>query len=158
MPSEASQIEAIGLMAAHESALAELYRTCARQFPEHQDFWSRLAEDEVRHARWVAGFADDVKRGTAEVNPGRFESESMLASLDAVKERRAEAQTGEPSLLDALSSAKKFEDELIESRYFEIFDEDAPGLKALLRRLQAETLVHRRRVTEAWEKKGGKTF
>jgi hypothetical protein len=151
MPSEADQIEAIGLMAAHESALAELYRTYAGQFPEHQDFWSGLAGDEVRHARWVAGFADDVKRGTAEVNPGRFESESMLASLDAVKERRAEAQTGEPSLLDALSSAKKFEDELIESRYFEIFDEDAPELKDLLKVLKAETEVHRKRVTEALE-------
>ena len=152
MPSEVEQIEAIGLMAAHESALAELYRTYAGQPSGPQDLWSRLAEDEVRHARWIAGFADGVKRGTTEVNPGRFSSQSVLASLDKVRERVAEAQGGEVALLDALSAAKDFEEELIESRYFEIFQQDAPELKDLLARLQAETLAHRRRVTAAWER------
>ncbi|MBN1458493.1 MAG: hypothetical protein JXA57_03090 [Armatimonadetes bacterium] len=157
MPSEVQQIETIGLMAAHESALAELYRTYATLFDDRQSFWSELADDEVRHARWVAGFADEVKAGTVHVKPGRFSSASILGSLDRVKERLQEAQNAEPSSFDALAIARKFEDDLIESHYFEIFDDDAPGMKDLLKRLQAETLAHRKRVTEAWEKERGRT-
>jgi hypothetical protein len=151
MPSEADQIETIGLMAAHESALAELYRAYAGLFDDHHDFWTRLADDEVRHARWIAGFADGVKAGHVHVNPGRFSSESILSSLDRARKRRQEAESGEPSSLEALSIAREFEDELLESRYFEVFDEDAPELKDLLKVLEAETEMHRKRATEALE-------
>jgi len=155
MPSERDQIETIGLMAAHESALAELYRAYATLFSDQQSFWRELADDEVRHARWVAGFADEVKAGAVYVKPGRFSSASILASLDQVRERVKEAENGEPSLLDALRIAVKLENDLIEGHYFEIFDDDAPGMKDLLRKLQAQTLSHRTRVTKAWEKESG---
>lgn len=157
MRSEVAQIETLGLMAAHESALAELYGTYATLFDDRQSFWSELSDDEVRHARWVAGFADEVKAGIIHVKPGRFSSVSILGSLDHVRERIDEAERGEPSVLEALAIARKFEDDLIESRYFEIFDDDAPGMKDLLKRLQAETLAHRKRVTEVWEKESAET-
>lgn len=157
MPSAAEQIQTLGLMAAHESALAELYRIYATLFDDRQSFWSELSDDEVHHGRWVAGFADEVKAGAIHVKPDRFSSESVLASLDQVRERLQEAQNAEPSALEALAIARKFEDDLIEGCYFEIFDDDAPGMKDLLERLQAETLAHRQRVTEAWEEECERT-
>jgi len=156
MPAEADQIHTIGLMAAHESALADLYRVYADKFVGQMEFWRQLADDEVSHARWIAGFADDVKAGTIEVDPGRFSSESILASLDQVRGHVQEVEDDDLSFLDALAAAKKFEEGLIESRYFEVFEDDAPELKELLTKLEGETEAHRKRVTEMWESAGGK--
>jgi len=156
MPAEAAQIETIGLMAAHESALADLYRAYADKFVDQRDFWRQLADDEVRHARWIAGFADDVKAGTTAVNPGRFSSKSILASLDEVRGHVHEIEDDDLSFVDALLVAKKFEDGLIESRYFEIVEDDGPELRDLLTKLEGETNVHRGQVAGALEAAGGK--
>ncbi|HUU54800.1 MAG TPA: hypothetical protein VMY87_07765 [Armatimonadota bacterium] len=157
MPSEAEQIQTLGLMAAHESALADLYRAYAKKLPSYQDFFNGLAADEVLHARMVAGFVDDVKTRKVSVKPGRFSSQSILSSLDFTKERVAEAERGGVSLMQALSTAKDLEDELIERKYFGIFEDDGPELTRLLERLAAETEAHRRKVTEAWERERGES-
>ncbi len=152
MPAEADQIQTIGMMAAHESAVADLYRAYSRRFPERSEFFDALAEDEVRHARMIAGFADDVKAGKVQIDPGRFSAATVLSSLDLVRKRVTEAGRAEITVLDALSTAKDLEHELIEQRYFEIAEGDAPELKGLLETLAAETDEHRQRVVEAWRK------
>jgi len=157
MPSEAEQIETIGLMAAHESVIADLYRAYADQLAECRDFFLGLAADEVGHARMIAGFADDVKAGKVQVDPGRFSSESVLSSLDFVRARVAEAKRGRISLLAALSTSKDLEDALIERRYFEMLEEDGPELTQLLSTLAEETETHRRKVAEAWEREQGES-
>src|SRR4030042_1818580 len=106
MPSEVEQIHTLGLMAAHESALADLYRAYAKKLPSHQDFFNSLAADEVLHARMVAGFVDDVKARKVYVKPGRFSAQSILSSLDFAKARVAEAERGGVSLVEALSTGK----------------------------------------------------
>ena len=157
MPSEAEQIQTLGLMAAHESALADLYRAYAKKLPGYEDFFNSLAADEVLHARMVAGFVDDVKARKVYVRPGRFSSQSILSSLDFTKERVAEAERGEVSLMEALSTARDLEDGLIERKYFEVFEDDGPELMKLLARLAGETEAHRRKVAEAWERERGES-
>ena len=152
MPSEAEQIQTIGLMAAHESAIADLYRAYADHLAKYRDFFLGLAADEVLHARMVAGLAVDVWAGKVQVRAGRFSVESILSSLDFAKARVAEAERGEVSLVEALSTAKNVEEGLIERRYFEIFEDDGPELMELLQRLAAETEGHRARVAAAWER------
>jgi hypothetical protein len=151
MHSPADQVETIGLMSAHESAIAELYRAYGKRFPEHKELFDGLATDEVRHARQIARFADKVRAGAVHVDAGRFSAESILASLDDMRDRMAEANEAELSFAGALSAAIKIEDALIERRYFEIFDDDTPELKELLRVLEAETEEHRQRLGTAWE-------
>jgi len=157
MPSEVEQIQTLGLMAAHESVLADLYRAYAKKLPRYQDFFNSLAADEVLHARMVAGFVDDVKARKVYVRPGRFSSQSILSSLDFARARVAEAERGGMSLMEALSTAKDLEDALIERKYFEIFEDDGPELTRLLERLATETEAHRRKVSEAWERERGKS-
>jgi rubrerythrin len=155
MPSEREQMEILGMMSAHESALADLYRAYARGIPSHAEFFEGLVGDEVKHARMIAGFVDQVKAGTVEVNPGRFSSASVLSSLDFVRQQVVEAERGQIAAREALSMAKDLEDALIERRYFEVFGEDGPELTRLLTTLQEETEAHRRRVGEALEGERG---
>jgi rubrerythrin len=150
MPVEVDQVRTIGIMAAHESTIGDLYRAYARRFPERREFFEQLAEDEARHARLITSFADDVKAGRVCIDPTRFPSDTVLASLDGVRRRVAEAGREGLTLLAALSTAKDLEEELIENRYFEIAKGDAPELKGLLEALALDTEVHRRRVVDEW--------
>jgi len=149
MHSLAEQFEAIGLMAAHESAIAELYRAYAARFPRCETLFLRLAEDEVEHARLISALAAKVRTGEVQVDPGRFRAPALLSSLDFVRERFQEAQKGEVSLAAALAAARDLELGLIEKRFFDILEGDAPEIRQLLQTLADETGAHRARILEA---------
>lgn len=151
MHSVVEQVEIIGMMAAHESVIAELYQAYAARFPQHAEFFRALAAEEVEHARMIVAFADKVKAHLVHVNPGRFSPQSILTSLDYLRERVKEAKEGEITAINALSTATDLEEALIERRYFEIVEDDSPELKQLLRTLATETEAHRGMVRQAWE-------
>jgi len=155
MQSPADQIELIGMLAAHESAVADLYEAYADGLPEHADFFRGLVAQEHEHARLIAGFADKVKKGSAQVQPGRFSSHAILTSLDYVRERLKEAQRGKVSLIAALSTCKDIEEGLIEREFFAIIRDDGPDLRDLLATIASDTAAHRDRVVQAWEKERG---
>jgi len=149
MPSEADQIEIIGLMAAHEAAVADLYRAYAARFPPRQELFLGLAAEEVEHARLITDLAGRVKAGAVHIAAGRFSAAAMLGSLDYVRERTAEAGKGEVSLSEALAACHDLEHAFIERRFFEIIEGDALEVKELLRLLAEETGAHRARLDEA---------
>jgi len=120
MSARAEQLEAIGLLAAHEAAMADFYSALVACFPESADLFSTLAEAERDHARRITDFATLVSAGTVRADAGRFPAAALLASLDSIREeiRRARART--TALSEALSLACELESRLIESRYCEV--------------------------------------
>jgi rubrerythrin len=157
MRSIADQLETIGLMAAHESAIGDLYQAYAARFPHHAEFFHDLAADEREHARLIVGFAERVRTGSAHVNPDRFDARTILNSLDGVKQRLREAGDRSLSLVGALSVCADIEDSMLERRYFEIIEGDGQELRQLLESLAADTEAHRSKVRQAWEKERGAT-
>jgi hypothetical protein len=83
------------------------------------------------------------------VDPGRFRAPALLSSLDFVRERLQEAQKGEVSLAAALAASRDLELGLIEKRFFDILEGDAPEIRQLLQTLTDETGAHRARIVEA---------
>ena len=149
MHSAAEQLETIGLMAAHEAMMAELYRAYGASLPESRDLFLGLAAEEVNHARLLTGLIAKMRAGQAQVNPGRFSASSILASLDLLRERLQEAKEGAVTEQDALATALATEDGLLESRCFEIIEGDAPEVQQILHTLAADTEAHRERLREA---------
>ena len=157
MTSLADQVQTLGLMAAHESAIADLYHAYAEQFPDRRDFFQALANQEIAHARCIAGFAKEVEAARVLVNPGRFTSQSITTSLDFVEAQVRKAANPDLSLLDALATALDIEEALIERQYFRILEGDSASLKQLLQSLAAETSAHREQVRHAWEQERAKS-
>jgi rubrerythrin len=154
--SQAAQLEVLGLMAAHESAACDLYRTLAARFPERAELFLGLAEEEVEHARKIGGFAEQVRAGEIKVDPERFPPAAVLESLDRLRERAAQLERGDLSLADALAVAVDMENEILERSYFDVVESDGPELAELLRTLDAETRAHRERLGAAWEQERGR--
>jgi len=148
MRSPAEQFETIGLMAAHESEIAELYRAYAQRFAPCRELFLGLAADEVEHARLISGLAAKVKAGEIQVVPGRFRAAAVLTSLDYVRECLQRVQNQESTLAAALATARDLEQGLIEKRFFDIVQEDGPEVMGLLCRLSEETATHRTRLED----------
>ena len=152
MSSQADQLETIGLMAAHEAAMADFYSAYAARFPDSAHLFTSLATAERDHARRIADFTGGVRAGTVRIKPGRFPYAALLNSLELVREQVSEAQKPELTLVKALSVAHDLESGLIESRYFEVVEGDSPELRSLLQLLAEEIEEHRALLQEAWEK------
>ncbi len=144
--SPASQVEALGLMAAHEAAIAELYQAYAEALPSHADLFTELAEEERKHARMIAEFSDRVREGVVQVKADRFTVGQVLDSLDSLREHTARAREGGITADEALAVAAEVEDSIIERGYLIAADDDQPELRRLLRSLSADTSEHRRRL------------
>jgi len=152
MHSEVDQLHTIGLLAAHEAAIADLYRLYADKLPDRKEFFNGLADDEVEHARQIATFTKKVKAGSISVNPGRFSEETILSSLDEVREKVKQAERRPISVVEALSTGVEIETAMIEKRFFEIVEGDGPEIEQLLRGLAAATAAHRARLLQECEK------
>jgi len=151
MRSQADQLQTIGLIGAHEAAIAELYRAYAARFPQYATLFTALFEEEIAHARLLAEFVEKVRTGTVQIQSDRFTPQAIHASLDHIGERLKEARKGEVSALAALSTAVDLENGLIEKRSFEVVETDAPELQRILRTLLTDTTAHGERLRAAWE-------
>ena len=151
MSSQADQAQTIGLLAAHEAAMGDLYRLYAAKLPDSASLFESLATAERDHARALADFADGVKHGLVHIDPQRFTAEAVLNSLDYIKERLAEANSSSVTLAQALSVAHDLEEGLIEKQYYEVAEADCTEMKDLLQRLAQETAAHLAQVNSAWE-------
>ena len=151
MADNQQKTELLQLFADHEEALGELYRAYAEKLPGHRDFWLELAEEESGHSRWIRELGAEVAAGSGSLERGRFSVEAVRASLSHLREQLAAAQSEDVSLVHALSIGVDIEAGLIEKRFFEVLDSDAPDVKRVLRALSSATAAHRDRLRQAWE-------
>ncbi len=144
-----NQIETIEALANHEEAISELYRKYSDKFPDYEQFWLGLAEEEVLHAKWIRELMDEIEEGTAFFNEGRFNIVAVQTSLKYIKKQIVDSENQEISLPFALFLALDIENALLERKYFEIFEGDSVKLKHVLQdHAEAEDL-HRDRIKKA---------
>jgi len=146
---EDNQIKTIELLANHEEAISELYRKYSGKFPDYEQFWLGLAEEEVLHAKWIRELRDDIEEGTVFCNEGRFNIIGVQTSLNYIKKQIVDSENQEISLPFALFLALDIENALLERKYFEIFEGDSVGLKHVLQDLAESTEPHRDRIEKA---------
>lgn len=150
------QINIIELLAEHERAISDLYKTYADKFQEYNDFWLSLSKEELEHVGWLMGLTEKIKEGGVYFNEGRFAAEAIKTSLTEVKKQINEAKKG-VSLIEALSAAYYFELALIEKKYFEIFEGDSVELKHVLINLSEATKIHQDKTKEFLDKEREKS-
>lgn len=139
------QTVVVDLLARNEEAISELYEAYAYRFPDYEDLWTSLANDERKHASWIRNLSSYVEEG-------RFNIAAIQSFSKYLDCELAKAQDPNMLLINALSIAKYIEEALIERKYFESFEGDSVEVKHILRDLAIATEKHLDRVQRAWSK------
>lgn len=141
----------IELLAQHERAIGRLYSLYASNLPAYRTLFEDLSRQEEGHAQLLEELGTAVSRGELCCLVDRFNPMAVRTALAYVGEQIEQCRADSYiSPKQALSVARDMENSLLESRWFEVFEGDAPKLKETLERLARETKEHRQLVQAAW--------
>jgi hypothetical protein len=136
----------------NETALGRLYELFGRTFPQDQDLWKGLAEDECRHAAWLrqAEEAVTLEQSQQSLLSIRVAAiEYMMQHIGSTAER---CRRGELTRLTALALARDLENSLLENKLLGTLSSGAASPASLQKALVQSTREHRQRVIDALER------
>lgn len=147
-----SNVYATQMLIDNEEGLAKLYQSYAAKFPVFADFWLQLAEEEVKHARWVRELQTDIKYGTITCNENRFDADLFSEYFTMLSQHLSDALHKKMTLFEALDTALFLERTYIEKSFFEIFEGDTETAKRVLDVLANGTKSHIQHIETLWER------
>lgn len=137
-----SQGNLIELMAINEETLSKLYNLYAQKFSVYQDFWQTISSEEIEHGQWIRALLKRVNEGTALFNEGRFSKWALDSYSEKVKTEIVKTTQENVSPKYAANFALTLEQSMVENKFFEVFEGDAPDLKQVLIALEVSTNGH----------------
>ncbi len=149
MPEDKEAQEEIEGLVRIEETLSEMYTLFAQRFQEHHDMWSRLAEEERGHARWIRDLYAEVRKGSARLGKERFRAEGIQHFLDYAEKRLEEARSEVLPFVHALDMALDLESGLLERNFFQIFETDSPALQREFEEMREQIRTHTEKVRKA---------
>jgi rubrerythrin len=147
-------LEAIEALAENEIMISRIYKAFSERFPEHREFWEKMAEEEVQHADMIRSLVPEVKEGAVRFKAERLDETSLGMFRDYLKYSLARAGEEDLQLKGAFETALAIEHDLIERRFLDLFEADAVELTLIFEGLASSTRDHHRRLVEAVEKSG----
>ena len=137
-------------MKEHEQALAHLYKVYASKFLEYKGFWTELSHEEVQHANWIDKLQTDIEGSSEDFVVERFPLGAIQRSTEFVKNQAIEADQPDFIFINALSTALRLEEALMEKKYFEVIETDSIKTRHTLAMLARETQEHYQRIRQLW--------
>jgi len=142
------RVDEVEALATHEEVIGRLYDAYAEKFPEYQEFWSDLADEERGHAEWLRKFRRRVELGQAEFNEGRFRIRPIEKSIEYINGYAYKARHEDMTVLYALTTAADIEGALMEKDFLSIYETDNEDLKETLDWLVEATREHKRKIDD----------
>ncbi len=137
-------------MKEHEQSLAHLYERYAAKFLEYKGFWTELSLEEVQHADWIDKLQAGIEGSSEDFIVERFPLGAIQHSTEYVKKLAETADKPDFVLINALSTALRLEEALMENKYFEVIETDSIKTKHTLAMLAQSTREHYQRVRKLW--------
>jgi hypothetical protein len=137
-------------MKEHEQSLARLYKLYAAKFLEYKGFWTELSLEEVQHADWIDKLQADIEDSSEDFIVERFPLGAIQRSIEFVKNQAIAADQPDFVLINALSTALRLEEALMENKYFEVIETDSANTKHTLAMLAQSTREHYQRIRKLW--------
>jgi hypothetical protein len=138
------------VMKEHEQSLACLYELYAAKFLDYKGFWIELSLEELQHADWIDKLQADIEDSSEEFIVERFPLGAIQCSTEFVNNQTIAADQPDFVLINALSTALRLEEALIENKYFEVIETDSAKTKRTLAMLAQSTREHYQRIRQLW--------
>ncbi len=142
------QLEIVDMMAKNEVKLSELYAKYAHAYPTRKEFWNELAREEVSHGAWISTLKKRIEDGSVKFSSERFNVDLNNDFYRHVQQEELKISENTP-LIEALKTSGEIEEMMLEKKFFEVFQGDAPELEVLLLALEYSTKNHREIVLKA---------
>lgn len=138
----------LDLFEAHETAMYELYNIFASKYPDYEDFWRGIAEEEKVHARWIRDIRSRVEKGDISVTTDFVSVSTVENSLEYVKNLMREFNA-QPNAVDkAFTIAMQTENSIVEKGIFDVIKTNSESTKNTLLNLVEKTRSHYFRIKE----------
>jgi hypothetical protein len=128
----------IKLFEENELNIAALYSLYAQKIPEKKAFWNRLSNEEISHAAKIG-----YEKGSADaILENKFSKGIINYVMSFVLDETKKAQNNDVSHADALRTALRVEQSMLEKKCFEMFTPANKTVKELFCKLNVETERH----------------
>lgn len=149
MTSKNTGMEAIEGLVRIEETLSKIYSLFAERFPADRELWSRMAQEETTHAKWVRDLSGRVEDGSLSLDEGRFGVEGIQLFLEYAEDKFREAKAEKLPFLHALDMALDLESSLLERRLYQVFKAESESMVQALEDMERQIHEHTERIGEA---------
>lgn len=134
--------ELIELLRQYELSIAALYDTFARLLATHEKAWSKFANEERLHAKWISTLHDYLKKEKLSIEQTNFTIQSTRTAISYIEKQIEKAGASDLDLRKALSIAIDIEKSLFESSFFRIFQFKGSKAVKIQSQLIQATKIH----------------
>jgi len=134
------------LLAEHERAIADLYETFATTIRVGASFWHEIAEEEREHDQMVLEIDEQLQKGQWAFRRPTFITSAIAESLEWVARQQKNVESRGISMREALKLALQLESSMMEAKFFDVLDRDAPEMMSVIESLAAYSRAHIKRL------------
>ncbi|MFO7807580.1 MAG: hypothetical protein R6V40_04145 [Candidatus Moraniibacteriota bacterium] len=134
----------------NEKMVGRLYKIYAEKFPHKKDFWLRLVQEENDHAQEVQNMRKNCK--DEDFSESVFHRTVVHQVMEFVEEGIEKARRGGMSYKEAVETALRVEQSVLEKKCFELFITSNSTVKEALSKMEKETKEHLERLKKEYSK------
>jgi hypothetical protein len=140
------QAQIVNLLLEIFEMLGDLYQISAEQFPEEEEVWRELAEDEKKHLDWLKQLLFSCEKGRVVFSEEKIKTYTLESFITYLAGIVTKAENRELTLAQTKTMVCDLENSLVVRRVFEHFDAPAPEINAIIKRMNSEADQHHQRV------------
>ena len=129
----------IDLFENNELKISILYRVYSQKIPAHKNFWEKISQEEVNHAKEIARSFLKEKECFEE---NKFTRGVVNYVSGYVDEKIEEARKNKISHTEAINIALRVEQSMLEKKCFDMFIPKNATVKEVIERLNKDTKRH----------------
>lgn len=128
----------IKLFEENELNISALYSLYAQKIPDKKEFWDRLSDEEIGHAAQIGNEKDDHEA----ITENKFSRGVIKYLMEFVLGEIKNAEQQEIAHKDALLTALRIEQSMLERKCFDMFMPTKETVKEIFFKLNRETERH----------------
>lgn len=143
MDLNSDQKELVELFVRQEFLIGKLYKLFSFRFPEHKEFWTKMAMEEHLHASWIKRLTERDPTHKFRFSQGELRSSYLAASIASIEGLIAGVKNNSGfTIVQAASMALHLEKALWEQNVFQCFEGDSADVRKILDSLHVEQKIH----------------
>jgi len=140
-------LDVLSFMEESEKAIAEFYRVCCEIWPNEQEFWSNIEDEEKKHIQHIEKMKEIISKKPERFEKGRpFNILAAQTVINGIQSNIQRVKTGQLLRNNALFVARDSEQSLMEYRYNEIVKTEDVEYLGLAKEIMHDTSSHKNRI------------